>query len=268
MGMGNSLGIFSWYGFVLPFAERIRLIREAGFIGTSLWWEDEMEPYSLQKEQMPALVRAEGLILENIHVPWCDSDALWSEDSSTRKAVIDQHSRWLQDCANFDIPMLVMHLCDGENPPLPNGYGLESMEKLVVQAEELGVKIAIENTRRMDLATTVLDHLPSSALGFCFDSSHHRLTNQEDYQVLRSYGDRLFATHLSDNDGLADRHWLPGHGIIPWAKLLENFPKSYEGLLTLEVSPTLQEAQGSPTEFLLEAYEKVKKLKIKPKIYV
>lgn len=260
MLLGNSLGIFSWYGFVLPFSERIRLIREAGFRGTSLWWEDEMEPFPLGKEQMPALVRAEGLLLENIHVPWCDSDALWSEDSSLRDAITQQHSQWLEDCAKYNIPMLVMHLCDSENPTLPNEYGLESMGKLVTRAEKLGVKIAIENTRRIDQVTTVLDYISSSALGFCFDSSHHRLTNREDYYILKAYGNRLCATHLSDNDGLGDRHWLPDHGVIPWQKLFENFPRTYEGLLTLEVYPTPLEAQGSPREFLKKAYEKVKGL--------
>ena len=41
------LGIFSWFGFVLPFEERITLIKEAGFTATSIWWEDEDAPFPI-----------------------------------------------------------------------------------------------------------------------------------------------------------------------------------------------------------------------------
>ncbi|AFM01682.1 MULTISPECIES: sugar phosphate isomerase/epimerase [Desulfitobacterium] len=255
--LDQKIGIFSWFGFVLPFEERIALIQETGFTGTSLWWEDEEEPFPMPKERMPALVRERGLILENIHVPWCDANALWSDDKALRRAIITKHKQWLEDCARFEIPLLVMHLCDGENPPEPNEYGLESMGELAKAAEEQGVRIAVENTRRRDSVEYVLRHISSRALGFCFDSSHHRLTDQEDFHLLRSFGDRLLTTHLSDNDGLKDRHWLPGHGVIDWVKVAGAFPRGYKDFLTLEVYPTPWEVQETPEEFLVRAYERI-----------
>ncbi|TWH60180.1 sugar phosphate isomerase/epimerase [Desulfitobacterium sp. LBE] len=253
----QKIGIFSWFGFVLPFGERISLIQEAGFTGTSLWWEDEEEPFPMPKERMPALVRERGLILENIHVPWCDANALWSDDQALRREIIARHKQWIEDCARFEIPLLVMHLCDGENPPAPNEYGLASMGELAKAAEELGVRIAVENTRRRDSVDYVLQHIASRALGFCFDSSHHRLTDQEDFQLLRTWGDRLMTTHLSDNDGLKDRHWLPGHGVIDWVRVADAFPRLYKDFLTLEVYPTPLEGQGRPEEFLARAYDRI-----------
>lgn len=256
----KNIGIFSWYGFILPFAERIKMIQEAGFTGTSLWWEDEEEPFPMAKDKMPSLVKEMGLKIDNFHMYWCDSDGLWAEDKERRRQVIQQHLRCLEDCSLFESPLLVMHLCDEENPQDPNPIGVESLGEIVRRGEELGVKIAIENTRRIDYISYALDQINSPWLGFCFDSSHYRLTEEENYSFIKKYGERIFATHLSDNDGKVDRHWLPGHGIIDWAKLGEVFPKSYEGFLTLEVYPTLSEREGEPEDFLHEAFQSITKI--------
>jgi hypothetical protein len=44
----------------------------------------------------------------------------------------------------------------------------------------------------------VLRHVPRAAPG------------GRPFSLLRKYGNRLFALHLSDNDGLDDRHWALG----------------------------------------------------------
>lgn len=254
--MDYLLGIFSWYGYVLPFYERITLIKEAGFKAASLWWEDENAPFPMKKESMPRLIREKGLLLENIHVPDNNSDALWSEREPERIGAVQCHVEWLYDCARLGIPKMVMHLNDGAAPPAPNRYGLKSMGELVRVAEELQVTIAVENTRRSDHISYVLRSIQSDYLGFCFDSSHYQLTNKDDFRLLKD-GARLVATHLSDNDGVEDRHWLPGHGIINWAALAGSFPKSYRGCLMLEVYPTAGERKDSPQKFLKKAYQKL-----------
>lgn len=252
--MNHKAGIFSWYGFVMPFEERISLIREAGFEATSLWWESEDMPYPVKKEDMPRLVREAGLLLENIHVPFNDSDALWSEDDSVRASVVNSHLTWLHDCALHQIPTMVMHLSDRQDSQVSRHQGLKSLETLTRTAEELGVTIAVENTRHNDRVRFILESISSPSLGFCFDSSHHRLTDLGDFNLLKDFGSRLAATHLSDNDGAEDRHWLPGHGTIDWNTLTGVFPKSYSGCLTMEVGPTEEERVGTPQEFLWRAH--------------
>lgn len=190
------LGIFSWFGFVLPFQERIKLIKEAGFAATSIWWEDEDTPWRIKKESMPQLVREMGLLLENIHVPFNESGALWAEQESVR----------------YDVPY-------------------------------------------------ILDKIQSNYLGFCYDSSHYNLSDKQDFYLLEKYGERLVTTHLSDNDGLKDRHWLPGHGTIDWAMVAKHFPASYQGCLTLEAYPTTGEREDSPQIYLKRAYQKVKNVR-------
>lgn len=255
------IGIFSWYGFVLPFEERIAQIRAAGFEATTLWWEDEGPPYPVKKSDMPRLVREAGLCLENLHAPFNDSDALWSEDEGARQAVVCQHLDWLLDCAKHQVPVLVMHQNNRPGSVASRAQGLKSFETLVRFAEDHGVRIALENTRHNERLRWILEMVPSEALGLCFDSSHHLLTDPGHFQLLEDFGHRLLATHLSDNDGIHDRHWLPGHGVLDWSKVSRAFPGTYDGPLTLEVCPTENEWEAAPQDFLKLAYQRISAVK-------
>lgn len=249
------LGIFSWFGFVLPMPERLRLIRDAGFDTVSVWWEDEIGEPVIPKQRFPQLVRDAGLELENMHVPFNDSNDLWSAHGPARKEIVAQHIAWLEDCARHGIPLMVMHLTEGTDPPAPNGYGIESMRRLAGFAEEAGVKIAVENTRREDNVPFVLAEIQSDCLGFCYDSSHANLHGDGGKRLLSQFGRRLLATHLSDNDGIEDRHWLPGNGVIDWNRLGELLASSaYRGRLTLEVYPKPEEMEKGPEAFLKKAF--------------
>jgi hypothetical protein len=87
----SNLGIFSWFGFVIPLKERLRLIKKAGFDATTVWWEDEEGPEIIRKREIPQMVRDEGLILENIHVPFNNSDDLWSDSKMHRESFLARH---------------------------------------------------------------------------------------------------------------------------------------------------------------------------------
>lgn len=253
--MENKLGIFSWFGFVMPLHKRLKLIKNVGFDGVTIWWEDEQGDPVIKKEEMPQLVKDAGLVFENIHVPYNKSNNFWSESDTKRNKLVEKHIRWLYECANFDIPMMVIHVSEGENPHGPNLRGIKAIEKLVYIAEELNIKIAVENTRDTVHVPAILSEIKSDVLGFCFDSSHAYLRGIT-CDLLSKFGDRLFATHISDNDGICDCHWLPKNGEIDWGKIKKLFPKNYSGFLTLEVHPTREEQKNGPEEFIRKAYKR------------
>jgi sugar phosphate isomerase/epimerase len=251
----NKLGIFSWFGFVLPLPERLKLIKEAGFNATTLWWEDEIGSPCIKKDHMPNIVRDSGLVLENIHIPYDNCDYLWSEHKPSRDAIVNNYIIWLNDCAKYNIPIMVMHITDSLNLPCPNQYGMDSISRLIKVAEDLGVVIAIENTGREDYISFVLSEIQSKNLGFCYDSSHNHIYSKNDLTLLEQFANCIVTTHLSDNDGNKDRHWLPGEGIIDWNKLTNAFPNLYNGYLTLEVYPTEQQLMQTPKLFIAQAYQ-------------
>ncbi|PKM78046.1 MAG: sugar phosphate isomerase/epimerase [Firmicutes bacterium HGW-Firmicutes-15] len=253
----HQLGIFSWFGFVLPLPERLKLIKEAGFNATTLWWEDEIGSPNIKKDNMPNIVRDSGLVLENIHIPYDNCDNLWSENKSSRDAIVNKYTTWLNDCAKYNIPIMVMHITDSLNLPSPNQYGMDSISRLLKVAQDLDVIIAIENTGREDYISFVLSEIKSNYFGFCYDSSHNRIYSNNDLTLLKTFSNCMVATHLSDNDGNKDHHWLPGEGIIDWEKLTNALPKlQYNGYITLEVYPTEQQLTNTPKLFLSKAYQR------------
>jgi sugar phosphate isomerase/epimerase len=253
----QPLSIFSWYDYDLPMCDRLSAIRSAGFQATSLWWGDG-HCRGAELGELTAMARDQGLHVENVHVPYELCNDLWSRDAARRGTCVDQHIRWLEDCSRHAIPRMVMHLTVIADLPAPDAICLESMDRIVTTAEQLGVIVAVENTRRRDYVDFVLERIPSRHLGFCYDSSHARLNADQGTDLLRHWGHRLVAVHLSDNDGKEDRHWLPGNGVIDWRKLAAAFPHdTYGGCIHLEVVPNeAEKAALSPEAFVGKAYEK------------
>jgi sugar phosphate isomerase/epimerase len=44
---------------------------------------------------------------------------------------------------------------------------------------------------------------------------------QELASDVRKLGDMLMTLHLSDYDGVDEKHWLPGRGVIDWKTFME-----------------------------------------------
>ena len=249
----SRLGVFAWFGYRLHMIRRAELIKRAGFAVTALWWGDEEKENTGSLHDLPPIVRNEGLSIDNIHAPFANSNLLWSLDSTIRQNIFDEHLAWLDDCARHEIGKMIIHLTTGPNPPKPNSRGLEVVKQIAKTAEELGIVIAVENTRSNEHIDFVLSEIDSPNLTFCYDSSHDFLWNTNPAEILAKWGNRLAATHLSNNDGAEDRHWPIHQGVIDWQKITQNFPKkTYSGAIMLEILPN--DSAEAPGEFLKSAY--------------
>jgi sugar phosphate isomerase/epimerase len=251
-------GIFSWYGYRTPILERFRNICEAGFESTMLWWGDEKAFDELDKKELVQETRAQGLFVENIHVPFDDANDIWSEESEPRSRVMDKYLEWVDDCSRYEIPIMVMHISRGNHIDKPNGYGLRCIETLVQEGEKKNVKIAIENTRKKVLMEYLLNNIDSDNLCLCYDTSHGVLYDDEDFGLLSMFGDRSACFHISDNDGQYDRHWFVGQGIIDWGRFIDVFPRGYNGVLSAETYP--KNVGIDERVFLSDAYKSLSEL--------
>ena len=101
----------------------------------------------------------------------------------------------------------------------------ESMEILAEEAARLGLRLALENLPLRHTARpggqmadilSIIDGL-GAHVGVCQDVGHSNANGMDAAADARQAGDRLFALHLQDNDGLGeDQHLLPGEGTIAW----------------------------------------------------
>ena len=233
-------------------------IKQSGFDGVSLYWR---ESFDCGRTAPPLLAREAGLYVDNIHMPFdIDANDLW-RDNAGGAAITECFFRWVEDCARFEIPSLVVHLIHWQDTPPFGELGLNRVRRVVELAEKLNVNIAFENLHSTDALAYVLGHIDSPKAGFCYDSGHHNcLTPTED--LLPRYGSRLMVLHLHDNQGritgapTEDQHLLPFDGTINWPELMEDIAKTgYTGPVSLEVMNRGYESLAAE-EFLRLAYER------------
>jgi len=207
--------MFSWFGYFMPFEERINIIAEAGFDAAMISWEDEFEPWVLKKEVFPEIVRKTGLEITNIHAPFIGYSDIWTASRMEIQPKLQMFKDYLKDCQAFEIPAMVMHTNDLDEfqPDLDKGRAFFS--ELADTAEKYDVDLAVENVSRQHLLSYLLEQIDAPRFGMCYDSSHDFLEEQNCGRILKKHKQRIKALHLSDNDFQADRHWIPGEGEIP-----------------------------------------------------
>jgi sugar phosphate isomerase/epimerase len=100
-----------------------------------------------------------------------------------------------------------------------------SLRALCDAAATSGVALALELLPRTCLANTcdealeAVTGLPPSIVGFCVDVNHVNL-REDPAAVVRRLGDRILTFHVSDNDGIDERHWFPFDGVIDWPSFM------------------------------------------------
>lgn len=246
--------IYDWFGYELPIKERYQLIKEAGFDGVLLWWSEDFNRNDYRSG--PQIAREAGLFIENIHTPIKNQNSLWL-DNLEGEALNDCYLQCVADCAEFEIPTMVVHLPKEDNPC--NTLGLDRIKRITEKAEQLGVNVALENLRNLANLAYVLEQVDSQRIGFCYDCGHH-YRHYTGVDVLSMYGSRLMALHLHDNNGSRAEHGLPFDGTIDWSATMKKIAETgYSGATAIE--PMNWDYENlSPKDFLYKAFERAKRL--------
>lgn len=248
------LTIYDWFGYELPIKERYRLIRRVGFDGVLLWWSNGFGRNEYRNG--PQIAREAGLFIENIHTPVQNQNNLWLDDLDG-EALTECYLQCVADCAEFEIPTMVLHLPNEDNNYNP--LGLDRIKRITEKAEKLGVNVALENIRNLSNLKYVLEQIDSHRIGFCYDCGHH-YRFYPDYDLLSVYGSRLMALHLHDNNGIYAQHGLPFDGSIDWHMTMKKIAETnYKGSIAIEAM-NWEYKDLSAEKFLQEAFERGKRL--------
>ncbi|MCL1830829.1 MAG: sugar phosphate isomerase/epimerase [Oscillospiraceae bacterium] len=259
----QQLGIFSWFSYDLPIAERMQLIKEAGFTAVSLWWEGE------EKYNQPDIAGALGLVIDNIHTPYrlpnCTANSLWLEGEDGQEYT-NTLIKATEDCVRFGIPTMVIHLTSFREPSSISEIGLCRIAEIVEVAEKRKIRLAFENLLHLEHLDIIFSRFSSEFVGFCYDSGHENLMHLPE-DCLSKYGHRLFALHINDNCGDDDSHMLPFDGTIDWQYTMKKLKAAKpQKFFTLEVDWNRDYRRCSiyqrltAEEYLGLAYEKASKL--------
>lgn len=264
LGLMGTIGIDT-----LETEAEIHMLRETGFEGFFSEWNG-LEGL----KRCRAAADAEGMAYQSVHAPFGKTRDIWHGSPDAAQAAVDELTRCLEDCAEIQAPIMVVHAFIGFEDHRPNQEGLDRFEQLVRRARRLGVKIAFENTEGMEYLDAVmrLGQDYEDCVGFCWDTGHEMCYNWSEDMPAR-YPGRMIATHINDNLGIRDfggritwiddLHLLPFDGICDWQHVAEKL-KDFEGPLTFELTthskPGRHEndkySRMSAADYLAEAYSR------------
>ena len=230
-------------GFGISAEEQILLFKKTGFEGFAI--DDSGRNSDIGK--LVSLGRKEDMFIEYLHAPFNKSDDMWA-DGELGEIALDELVAYTEKCAEHEIPTLVVHTFIGfDDPYIPTQVGIERFGTLAKRANELGIKLALENTEGFEYLDALMNALKNEkSVGFCWDSGHELCYNYGK-NLTELYGDRLFCTHLNDNLGIRDfggkitfiddLHLLPFDGIHDWNKVAQRLVDcGYDGNLCFELS--------------------------------
>lgn len=239
-------------GLSISCEEQARMIKEHGFDASFI---------GLEMENLGEAVRAlrqYDIEIESCHAPFDGINNMWLA-GEVGERMLERLLRSVDACAEYGIPVAVVHLSSGMTPPRMNDIGFDRYDRLMQYAREKGVIIAYENIRKLDNVAYMMENYPDA--GFCWDVGHEACyMNGMEFMPL--FGKRMVAIHIHDNTGIydQDKHWLPYDGVIDMDRAARHFAKSgYQKSLMLEVH---QRSAGiaSLEEFYSRAYRAVVKL--------
>lgn len=227
-----KLGFSLQMQYALPALAVIPMVREAGFEALSPVWSGTAELHTIAEA-----ARREGMALQSLHGPTRDVRMLWRRDPGEAASIKDAVLRSIDDCARFEIPILVMHGWRGFQNMVPQGeLCFDHFDQIVSHARNLGIRIAFENLEGEGYLAALMErYRGEETVGYCWDSGHdHCYPHKLDF--LDAFGDRLIMTHLNDNLGLRDPvgepaadddlHFLPGDGILDWEAQLRRLQRA------------------------------------------
>lgn len=255
-----EFGIFNWFGYHIPMAERAALIRTTGFKHVMIWWGDDFIDIDGPKEAVPDVFRNAGLRIAGVHLPFKGINNIWL-DNVEGAAVFENLHNCLQSCKEHKLPMAVLHVSGGHHPPPFSEIGVKRFQALADLAARDGVILTLENLRRLDYLDYVFAKVQSETLGFCYDSGHDLLYAPKPYLLLDQYGHKLQALHLHDNHGIFDEHLVPGEGYIDWPLVKAKLQTWFKGPYMLECQNYGENVKKiSPADYLAKAYNAALKL--------
>lgn len=75
---------------------------------------------------------------------------------------------------------------------------------------------------------------------------------------MKAAGNKITTVHIADFDGVEQKHWMPGRGVIDWAKVIDELLKAgYKGPCMYEV--VRREGETHTFRDLKANYEMLKK---------
>ncbi len=186
-----------------------------------------------------------GVKIWSIHIPYGKQWDISDPFETVRQGVIKQHQKLFETFEILKPNKAIIHPSYEPNPPEEREARLEACRKsltvLAAEAKTYGVELVIECLPRTCIGNSseeilwLLEGIEN--LGVCCDVNHMLKETPEEF--IQKVGKGITTLHISDYDGLDEKHWPPGRGIIDWNLVIGSLLSSgYSGPFLLEYGDT------------------------------
>ncbi|MEW6355268.1 MAG: sugar phosphate isomerase/epimerase family protein [Planctomycetota bacterium] len=181
-------------------------------------------------DMVKVMCRERGIEAASVHVPFGGPHDISVLDEAARGRALKTFEEAVPLAIQFDAPLFVVHASaepiEADHRSRRLDQARKSLAQIVARCAALKKRVAVELLPRTCLGNSVeellllLDGLDPQIAGVCLDTNHFMDRYATLPGAVRSLGDRLFALHLSDYDGVDEKHQTPGTGVIDWKAFL------------------------------------------------
>ncbi|MBN2557720.1 MAG: sugar phosphate isomerase/epimerase [Clostridia bacterium] len=197
----------------------------------------KFQSHAERLEKIALRFREGGISVWSVHAPF--GQEIDISNPKTAGEGIKLNAETIEACRAVGVDKVVIH---GSSEPITERERPARIECCIESVQKLyhpDVKIALENLPRTCLGNTTGEMLAIlKSLGgkvkCCIDVNHFHSGSIID--MIDALGGYLATVHISDDDGLDEKHWLPGQGVLDWTGILNKLrEKGYKGVFMYEV---------------------------------
>lgn len=168
-----------------------------------------------------------GFKTETVHLPQLHDYDLSNPNEEERLEAIRKQKEIVEMAMPLEYSCLVLHPDAGTIPE--EDYEkrhealIKSLKDFAPWCKEKGLKLAVENLTQISSVQTskdlvkIIEAVDCDNLGICFDTNH--LFKETHREFIKTAGKYILTMHVTDNDGLNEKHWFPGDGVIDWKEI-------------------------------------------------
>lgn len=226
-------------------AEHFERLKTAGVDAIEISMADSRYPL-IDWRKVVRIAKETEMLFWSFHLPFSPFhiNNIASTDAFVRKTTVDYLKVLIDRAAGYaGIRTFVIHASGEPIAPETRAarmeYAKEGLAQLCEAVSSYGAVLAVEDLPRTCLgncAEEIRELLTADErLRVCFDTNH-LLGGRKPQDFIRALGDKIVTVHFSDYDGIDERHWMPGEGIIDWNAVMDAFDDvGYRGPILYEL---------------------------------
>jgi len=249
MFISDNYAMTTWTYEKKSINEALYKIANAGFkfveiFGNLIHLDPRLHP---DISEIKHILKKLGLRVDSIHAPYTGL-ALGYPKIQLKKEWLTILGKTMEFASELEAKYVIVHVTSFSEEITDAMYAkcieisLDYINDLAEMARKLGLELALENLPYYTAPqfTWSLKDLSkiftNPNIGFCYDIGHSPVNGFNYKSEINSVGKRLIVTHVSNNDGKYDHHWLPDNGILDWLEIKKELDRSgYKNRYTLEI---------------------------------